>query len=79
MPQQWKDAVVMVLRKKNQTECGNYRGVMLVACAGEMLLVSIAPRLKEYCDRVGILPEVQSGFRSKRSITDMMLMICRLQ
>ena len=39
----------------------------------------IARRLGEYCERVGILPEEQSGFRPNRSTTDMMFMIRRLQ
>ena len=31
------------------------------------------------CERVGILPEEQSGFRPNRSTTDMMFVIYRLQ
>ena len=61
VPQQRKDAIIMVLhRKKDRTECGNYRGISLVAHAGEILLKIIARRLSEYCERVGILPEEQS-------------------
>ena len=38
MPQQWKDAIIMVLhKKKDRTECGNYRGISLVAQAGHKL------------------------------------------
>ena len=70
----------MVLhKKKDRTECGNYRGISLVAHAGKILLKIIARRLSEYCERVGILPEEQSGFRSNRSTTDMMFVIRRLQ
>ena len=47
----------MVLHKtKDRTECGNYRGISLVAHAGKILLKIIARRLSEYCERVGILP-----------------------
>ena len=73
MPQQWKYATIMVLRKKKDTsitECGDYRGISLVAHAGKILLK--ACRLSEYCERVGILLEEQSGFRPNRSTTDMM-------
>ena len=50
----------MVLhKKKDRTECGNYRGISLVAHAGKILLKIIARRLSEYCERVGILPEEQ--------------------
>ena len=80
MPQQWKDAIIMVLhKKKDRTECGNYRGISLVAQAGKLLLKIIARRLSEYCERVGILPEEQSGFRPNRSTIDMMFVIRRLQ
>ena len=80
VPQQWKDAIITVLhKKKDGTECGNYRGISLVAHAGKILLKAIARRLSEYCERVGILPEEQSGFRPNRSTTDMMFVIRRLQ
>ena len=76
MPQQWKDAIIMVLHeKKDRTECGNYRSISLVAHAGKILLKFIARRLSEYCERVGILPEEQSGFRPNRSTTAMMFVI----
>ena len=58
VPQQWKYSIIMVLhKKKDQTECGNYRGISLVAHAGKILLKIIARRFSEYCERVGILPE----------------------
>ena len=80
MPQQRKDAIIMVLhRKKDRTEFGNYRGISLVAHAGKILLKIIARRLSEYCERVGILPEEQSGFRPDCSTTDVMFVIRRLQ
>ena len=70
----------MVLhRRKDRTECGDYRGISLVAHAGKILLKVIARRLGEYCGRVGILPEEQSGFRPNRSTTGMMFVNRRLQ
>ena len=36
-------------------------------------------RLSEYCERVEILPEEHSGFRTNRSTTDIMFAIRRLQ
>ena len=79
MPEQWKDAIIMVIhKKKDRTECGSYKGILLVAHAGKILLKIIARRLSEYCERVGILPEEQSGFRPSRSITDMVFVISRL-
>ena len=58
MPQQWKDAIIMVFyKKKNRTEYANYRRISLVAHAGKILLKITARRLSEYCERVEILPE----------------------
>ena len=80
MRQLWKDAIIVVLhKKKDQTKCGNYRGISLVAHAGKILLKIIACRLSECCERVGMLPEEQSGFRPNRSTTDTMFVIRRLQ
>ena len=47
--------------------------------AGRILLEIIARRLGEYCERVGILPKEQSGFRPNRSSTDIIFVIRRLQ
>ena len=80
MPQQCKDTIIMVVhKKKHRTKCGNYRGISLVAHAGKILLIIISRRLSEFCECSGILPEEQSGFRPKRSTTDMMFVIRRLQ
>ena len=80
VPQQWKDVIIMVLhKKKDRTECGNYRGISLIAHARKILLKIIARRLSEYCERVGILPEEQNGFRPNRSTTDIMFVIRPLQ
>ena len=63
VPQQWNDAIIMVLhKKKDRAECGNYRGISLVGHTGKTLLKIIVRRLSEYCERVGILPEEQTGF-----------------
>ena len=79
VPQHWKDAIIMVLhKKKDRTECGNYRGISLVAHAGKILLKITARRLGEYSERVEILPEEQSGCRPNRSTTDMVFVIRRL-
>ena len=70
----------MVLhKKKDRTECSNYRGISQVAHAGKILLKIIARRLSGYCERAGILREEQSSFRPNRSTTDTMFVIRRLQ
>ena len=65
-------------KEANRIECGNYRGISMVAHAGKILLKIIVRRLSEYCERVGILPEEQSGFRPSRSTTDIIFVIRRL-
>ena len=72
MPSSWYST-------KDRTECGNYSGISLVAHACKILLKIIACRLSEYCERVGILLEEQSSFRTDRSTTSMMPVIRRLQ
>ena len=78
-PQQWKDAVITVLHKKgDKTECGNYRGILLVSHAGKVLLKGVARRLSAYYEAKGLLPEEQYGIRPDRSTTDMMFVVRRL-
>ena len=66
-------------QKEDRTECGNYRGILLVAHADKILLKILARRLSEYYERVGILPEEHISFRPNHSTTDMMFVIHRLQ
>ena len=79
MSQQWKDATIKVLhKKKDRAECGNYRGISLMAHAGKVLLKVIAGRLSDYCERENILREEQCGFRPQRSTVAMMFVVRRL-
>ena len=80
VPQEWKDATIKVLNKKKYpTECSNYRGLSLVAHTGKILLKTVANRLGDFCEKPGILPEEQCGFRPQRSTADMMFVVRRLQ
>ena len=80
MPYQWKYAIIMVLhKKKDRAECGNCRGISLVAHAGKILPRIIIRCLSEYCERVGILSKGQSGFQPNHSTVDIMFTIHRLQ
>ena len=69
----------MLHKKKDRTECGYYHGISRVAHAGKVLLNVIAGRLSDCCEREGILPEEQCGFRPHRSTVDMMFVVRRLQ
>ena len=80
VPQEWKDATIKVLhKKKDWTECSNYRGLSPVAHAREVLLKIVDNRLGDFCEEAGILPEEQCGFRPQRSTTDMIFVVRRLQ
>ena len=80
VPQEWKDATIKAPhKKKDRTECSNYRGLSLVAYAGKVLLKTVANRLGDFCEEAGILPEEQCGFRPQRSTTGMMFVVRRLQ
>ena len=80
VPQERKDATINVLhKKKDRTECSNYRGLSLVAHAGKVLLETVANRLGDFCEEAGILPEEQCDFRPQRSTIDMMFIVRRLQ
>ena len=81
VPRRWRDAVIKVLhnKKKDRTECGNCRGISLVAHAGNGFLKIVVTRLSAYCEARNLLPEEQCGFRSYHSTTDMMFAVRRLQ
>ena len=77
---QLKDATIKVLHQNTyRTECGDYRGISLVAHTGKVLLKVITGRLSDYCEREDILPKEQCGFRPHRSTVDMMLVVRCLQ
>ena len=80
VPQKWKDAIITVLfKKKDRNNCGNYRGISLVAHAGKAFLYIVTTRLNAYVESLGILPEEQCGFRPARSTTDMIFVARMLQ
>ena len=80
VPQEWKYAIDKVLhKKKDRTDCNNYRGISLVAHAGKVFLKIVASRLSNYCETKELLPEEQCGFRPARSTIDMLFVVRRLQ
>ena len=68
-----------IAQEEDQTDCGNYRGISLVAHAGKVILKIVAFRLGSYLERERLLPESQCGFRPGRSTVDMMFVVRRLQ
>ena len=75
-PQQWKDATVKVLhKKKDRSDCNNYRGISHVAHSGKVRLKMVASHLSNYCETEGILPEEQCGFRPARLTVDTLFVV----
>ena len=70
--------MIKALHKKDRTECGNYRGILLVVYAGKALLKIIATRLSAYCEARNLLLETHCGFRPHRPTTEMMFAVRRL-
>ena len=58
VPQESKDATIKVLhKKKDRAECGNCRGLSMVAHVGKVLLKIVANRLGDFCEKLGSPPE----------------------
>ena len=79
VPQESKHATIIVLhKKKGRMERDKYRGILLVAHASTVLLKVIADRLRNYCEKEGVLPEEQCGVRPQRSMIDMIFVVRQL-
>ena len=65
----WKEWFLVKLPKKgDQSECENYRGLMLLSVPGKVLNRIMLERLKAAVDRK--LRDHQAGFRQERSCID---------
>lgn len=56
----------MLHKKRDWTECGNYKGILLVEHAGKMLLKITVRRLSDYYELAGILLEETVDVRPNR-------------
>lgn len=79
VPQDFRDALIVTIYKKkgDRAECGNHRGISLLAIAGKVLAKIMLNRLKIISEAV--LPESQCGFRAGRSTADMIFTLRQLQ
>ena len=77
--QDFRDAVIVTIykRKGDRAECGNHRGISLLAIAGKVLAKIVLNRLKIISEEV--LPECQCGFRAGRSTADMIFTLRQIQ
>ena len=71
VPQAWKDASIVIIHKKgDRTDCGNYRGIPLLSIAGKIFARILRNRLSNHITPE-VVPETQCGFRGNRSTVDM--------
>ncbi|CAN0164198.1 unnamed protein product [Ectocarpus sp. 4 AP-2014] len=64
IPQEWKDATIIVLYKKgDRSNCNNFRGISLLSHVGKVPVNIITNRLSAFCETNNILPEKQCGLR----------------
>ncbi|MEM8717056.1 MAG: reverse transcriptase family protein, partial [Cyanobacteria bacterium P01_G01_bin.4] len=69
MPQDWKDSIVVpTYKKKDRTECSNYRGISLLSMAAKVLMSIIRRRIANH--RELRTREEQAGFRKGRGCID---------
>ena len=69
MPKAWKERFIVKLPKKgDQSECDNYRGIMLLSVPEKVLNRIILERLKAAVNRQ--LRDNKAGFRQERSCID---------
>ena len=74
-PQEWKRSISIPIPKQgNAKECSNYRTVVLISHASEVMLKILQARFQQYenCK----LPDVQAGFRKGRGTRDQIANIC---
>ena len=66
----WKDAVVVPIRKKGNLQmCDKWRDISLLDVIGKVFARIIQERLQTIAEH--ILPESQCGFRKRRGCVDM--------
>ena len=79
IPDAWKHATIVTIYKKkgDRADCGNSRGISLLAVAGKILARIMLKRLLLHIAE-RILPESQAGFRQERSTIDMIFVARQL-
>ena len=69
IPEDWKKAVIVpIFKKKDKTDCNNYRGVSLLCHCSKIFTRILLQRMRNRTEE--ILSEEQAGFRANRSTID---------
>jgi len=74
IPEEWTKSVIVTIRKKgDQSQCSNYRTIVLLSHVGIVLMMVLLERLKAQMERH--LSEEQAGFRWDRSTVHQILIL----
>uniref|UniRef100_A0A3Q4G418 Reverse transcriptase domain-containing protein n=1 Tax=Neolamprologus brichardi TaxID=32507 RepID=A0A3Q4G418_NEOBR len=77
IPANWKKAAVIpILKKGDNRECKNYRGISSLSIVGKVLMKIIQSRLQKHCEMTS--REEQAGFRPGRGCSDQIFTLRRL-
>ena len=71
--------MVPLFKKGDSDDRNNYRGVCLLAMGSRILARILAKRLGRWAERLGMLDDNQSGFRTGRSTGDAAQVLIRMQ
>ena len=76
-PEDWKrQEFVMLFKKGNSKDCGNYRTIALISHTSKVLLIIILNRMRKKVEEE--LSDVQAGYRSNRGTIDMLFTLQNL-
>ena len=76
-PEDWKiQEFVMLFKKGNSKECGNYRTIALISHTSKVLLIIILNRMRKKVEEE--LSDIQAGYRSNRGTIDMLFTLQNL-
>ena len=72
IPDGWKHAIVTPIPKqgKSRKEVGNYRPISLTSHIGQIYERIVKQRLNHFCERKGVIPLCQAGFRTGHGVSD---------
>ena len=72
LPSIWKQSVIIPILKqgKPKSSIASYRPIALISHAGKIMEKILLKRLLHYCEKNGIIPVNQAGFRKGRCTTD---------
>jgi len=76
-PAEWGKAIIIPIhKKKDKTDCKNYRGISLLNVPGKIYTKILQERLQRYMEEV--VAEEQAGFRRGRGTIDQIFVIRQL-